>query len=273
VVEKALKPFFIDAIAVTRGPGLMPCLLVGVETAKALSYAWQKPIIGINHLEGHIYSVEDGYREVSRFPSLALIVSGGHTELVLIKKLGHYQCIGQTRDDAVGECFDKVAKILGLGYPGGPAISKSARKGRKNKFLMPRPMIDSPGFDFSFSGLKTHILYLVREISKPHLRNLIPDITVDFEEAVADVLVSKTIKAALKYQVRSIIVAGGVSANQRLRQKIKKAAKKQNIPCFLPPLFLTGDNAVMIGAAACFRIRYKGFDSLFTLKAEPDLSL
>jgi len=282
----------IDAIAVTYGPGLMIALLVGLEAAKSLAYAWDKPLIGVNHLEGHIYSIlgADDARglyaraqlDTSFFdsPNIALIVSGGHTELVLIKTYGKYQVLGRTRDDAAGEAFDKVAKILGLPYPGGPAISRIAQHGLVDKFNMPRPMLDSQDFNFSFSGIKTHVLYLAQKLKKTERfqtsrgsEPFVSDIAACFQEAVVDVLVAKTIAAALHHQVKSIIVTGGVSANQRLQEKMAQAAKIENLKCYFPAPTLTGDNAAMIGIAAYLKAKHNGYDDIFTLCPDPNLKL
>src|SRR3989338_4717015 len=279
----------VDAIAVTYGPGLMVSLTVGVETAKAFSYASGLPIIGVNHIEGHIYSVlADGVVSygknaeselTARFfsaPALALIVSGGHTELVKIERYGSYEYIGRTRDDAAGEAFDKVAKMLGLQYPGGPAISKLAVNGRRDAYDIPRPMMDSDDFQFSFAGLKTHVLYSVEKLKKEYgedgFRALIPDIAASSEEAICEVLIAKTARAALANGISSIIVTGGVSANSRLRELFREAAFAYDFTVYFPQLSLTGDNAGMIGIAGYLKARYTGkYDDAFTLRANPDL--
>ena len=207
-MQNETKP---DAIAITKGPGLVTSLRIGVDTARTLSFFWGVPMIGVNHLEGHIYASVLQNTAIE-FPALCLVVSGGHTELVLMKKHLDYKIIGETRDDAAGEAFDKVAKILDLGYPGGPEISKLAKEGNPKAIDFPRPMIDSKDFDFSFSGLKTAVLYYVKNL-KPKTYNLKPDICASFEQAVVDVLVAKTICAAKKYKVKTVILGGGVSAN------------------------------------------------------------
>ena len=277
----------IDVIAVTEGPGLIPALMVGVNFAKTLAYLWEKPLIGIHHIEGHIYanfineisaisnfqfpiskqiqnSKSNNYKlratNQIKFPILCLVVSGGHTQLVLMKNHLHYEIIGQTLDDAVGEAFDKVARILNIGYPGGPAISAHAEKFeiRNSKFEIkfPRPLINKQGFNFSFSGLKTAVLYETKK--HPKLlgdKKYISAVCHEFQQATIDVLISKTIKAAEKYQPKTIMLAGGVSANKELREQLGLAIKK-NIPntCYMiPDTSLTGDNAAMIAAAAAFR--------------------
>ncbi|MFH1671253.1 MAG: tRNA (adenosine(37)-N6)-threonylcarbamoyltransferase complex transferase subunit TsaD, partial [Candidatus Portnoybacteria bacterium] len=263
VLEQAIKEAGnpkIDLIAATKGPGLIPCLLVGVNFAKALAYSWDKPIVGINHLEGHLYANLIKNPKIN-FPALGLIVSGGHTQLVLMKDHGQYQLLGETRDDAAGEAFDKVAKLLGLGYPGGPEISKRAEKGNANTFNLPRPMISSKDFDFSFSGLKTAVLYQVKKIPKitPELKS---EICYEFEQAVADVLVLKTIKASKELKVKTIMISGGVAANIKLREEMTEKVKKElpQVELRIPEITFCTDNAVMIAAVACFR----------KLKAQPN---
>lgn len=278
VLKKTLEQVFpaknIDAIAVTNAPGLIIALLVGLEAAKSLAFAWNKPLIGVNHLEGHIYSVlaESGIKNGSFFnsPNLALIVSGGHTELILIHKYGDYQVLGRTRDDAAGEAFDKVAKILSLPYPGGPAISKAAAKGSADAYKMPLAMLKSQNFDFSFAGIKTHVLNLVKELKCSSVP-FIADIAASFQEAICDILVAKTIAAALHHRIKSIIITGGVSANERLREKFQEAARIENLNCHFPSLELSGDNAAMIGIAGYLKARSNQFDDIFKLKAKPKI--
>lgn len=239
----------IDAIAVTHGPGLEPALWVGVNFAKALSALWDLPLIPTNHMEGHISAVLLEEKPIrTNFPAIALLVSGGHTELVLAKSWGDYKIIGETQDDAVGEAFDKVARMLSLGYPGGPEISKLAKTGKRDAIPLPRPMISQTNFNFSFSGLKTAVLYYMRDNKKTDKA----DIAASFEEAAADVLISKTLRAAEKHKARSIIIGGGVAANTHLRNELKRRTKKRlpDISVFLPSPKLTTDNAAMIGAAA-----------------------
>jgi N6-L-threonylcarbamoyladenine synthase len=220
-LENTDKPK-VDAIAVTYGPGLEPALWVGITYAQALGYIWNLPVIPINHMEGHIVSVlmREKKKTALRFPTLALLISGGHTELVLSKKPLEYKIIGRTRDDAVGEAYDKVARMLSLSYPGGPEIARLAEKYRKEKkkkasWSFPRPMIHTPDFEFSFSGLKTSVLYRVKD------RKLTPaqkaEIAKEFEDAIRDVLITKTRKAILSYKPKSLVVAGGVIANAHIR--------------------------------------------------------
>ena len=291
VLEESLKkakitPEKIDLIAVTQGPGLIPALLIGVDAAKTLSYIWKKPLLGIHHIEGHIYAnfIENkntkqlkspaelkakSYDLKASFPILCLVVSGGHTQLVLMKKHLHYEIIGETLDDAAGEAFDKVARILGLGYPGGPVISKiasnyqpktiyPARAVVNQKLVLPRPMLNSKDFNFSFSGLKTAVLYKVKKINlQTKNYKLQTVLAYEFQQAVVDVLVSKTIAAAKKYNPKTIMLAGGVSANKELRKQLEKAVV-ENLPTTnyqLPTMEYTGDNAAMIAAAAYFRFQ------------------
>jgi len=264
-----LRPPKIDAIAVTVGPGLAPALWVGVNFARALAYIWKKPIIPVNHLEGHIYTnllgqigklkTQNSKLKTFEFPVLCLIVSGGHTELVLMHGYRKYKIIGETLDDAAGEAFDKVAKMLGLGFPGGPEIAAHAAKvktkSEKLKIKLPRPMINADNFDFSFSGLKTAVLYALRDLTvKFPLAKIRSVMAREFQNAVVDVLVSKTIKAAKRYKVKTVMIGGGVAANQKLRAELGKALKHSSPgTCYLTPdPSLTGDNALMIALAGYF---------------------
>lgn len=264
----------IDAIAVTAGPGLITSLRVGVDVARTLAWAWGKPLVGVNHLEGHIYANWIGHATCNTqhvtFPAVVLIVSGGHTELVLMTGHGKYRLLGATRDDAVGEAFDKVAKILGLGYPGGPAVSKAAERGNPDAIAFPRPMINSKDFDFSFSGLKTAVLYRVRDSNfKLQTSKFTADVCASFEKAAVDVLVEKTIRAAVKYKAKAVLLAGGVSANRRLRKDLGYAIAER-LPTThysLPTLEFTTDNAAMIAAAGYFRARKRQF--VDPMKLEP----
>ncbi len=267
------KPQFL---AVTAGPGLITSLLVGVQTAQILSYAWDIPLIGVNHIEGHLYaSWLEGKPYI--YPALALIVSGGHTELILIKEQGKYEYVGKTLDDAAGEAFDKVAKILELGYPGGPIISKLAQKGNSSTFSLPRPMIASGDFKFSFSGLKTAVLYLVWDLkkAKKFSQKVVPDICASFEQAVVEVLVEKTLRAAKEYNVKMIVIGGGVSASVHLRKTLQEECKKRlpKVQCFIPSLQYCTDNAAMIAAAAYFHSHKNKSQSWRAVKADPGMVL
>ena len=263
-----------DYIAVTNGPGLITSLLIGLETAKTLSYVWQKPLVGVNHLEGHLYSFLLSQKtEISNlFPSLGLVVSGGHTELVLMKNHCQYKKIGQTLDDAAGECFDKTAKLLKIGYPGGPIISRYAEKGNPYKYDLPRPMINSDNYNFSFSGLKTAVLYQSKKI-KP--KKILPDFCASFQQAVIDVLVAKTIKAAKEHKVKNIILGGGVIANKELRGQLAEKTKQKlpEINLFIPELKFCTDNAAMIAIAAYLHIAKKDFIPWQKIKVDPNLEL
>lgn len=280
-LKEAERPS-IDAIAVTYGPGLEPALWVGINFVRALSYVWNIPIVPINHMEGHLLSAltqVDGKSMAtngSNRPILGLLISGGHTELVLMKDWLSYELIGQTRDDAVGEAYDKVARMMGLPYPGGPEVSKLADKDREdagtNPFTLPRPMIDADNFDFSFSGLKTAVLYHIKEkgelteIEKEHMSRA-------FEDAVVEVLWKKTAKALIETGAKTLTIGGGVSANARIRRDFAKNITEEfpDVTLVIPPKELSTDNAVMIGIAGYFRALRKEFNS--DIRAEGTLSL
>ena len=278
-IPKIQKPD-IDLIAVTYGPGLEPALWVGLNFAKALSLVWDIPVIPVNHMEGHIFSaLKKGGKQFStclpagRFPILSLLISGGHTELVLVKKWMDYEIIGETRDDAAGEAFDKVARLLGLPYPGGPEISKLAKLKTKLKYRLPRPMINSANFDFSFSGLKTAVLYLTQKLGKLSYEMKV-SIAKEFQDAVTDVLVMKTMKAVKKYKIKTILVGGGVSANEQIRKTLTREAKKENINIYFPEKELAVDNSIMIAMAGYFRYLSKSKPpNIRTLKACGNLRL
>jgi N6-L-threonylcarbamoyladenine synthase len=253
----------LDGVAVTVGPGLAGSLLVGVNVAKAIALAHRRPLIGVNHLEGHIYAnwLTEGSRPI--FPLICLIVSGGHSDLVLMKGHGEYVLLGRTRDDAAGEAFDKAARILGLGYPGGPAIDQAARNGTAS---MPLPRAWLKGTDdFSFSGLKTALLRLAiaGQITSP------ADAAASFQQAVVDVLVAKTIAAAREHHVRQILLAGGVASNSLLRQRLVESSP---LPVLIPPLPLCTDNAAMIAACGYYRFQAGKIDGL-DLDVVPGLKL
>jgi N6-L-threonylcarbamoyladenine synthase len=346
LTKAKIKPRSIDLISVTEGPGLIPALLIGVNAAKTLSYIWRRPLLGIHHIEGHIYanfifdeiSVSSKFKVQSskfplpptpspigrgwperqgegkiKFPILCLVVSGGHTQLVLMKKHLDYKIIGQTLDDAAGEAFDKVARILGLGYPGGPTIAKAAMQHYKkinkslshvsclmsHKISLPRPMINSNNFNFSFSGLKTAVLYETRK--HPKLlkdKKYIAALCHEFQQAAIDVLVAKTIKAAQKYHPKTIMLAGGVSANKELRKQLREAVKKELKNIYpvksakggakqfngagyqIPATKYSIDNAAMIASAAYFRWkkmnnnqRKRAFQNWKALEADANLKL
>ncbi len=248
----------IDLIAITHGPGLGPALLVGISFAKTIAMTHQKPLIGVNHMRGHMYSNWLNPKSEflnPKFPILHLVVSGGHTELVFMKDYEDFSLIGETMDDAVGEAFDKVARLLGLGYPGGPAISKIAANGNPKRFPLPRPMLHSKNFDFSYSGLKTAVLYLLRDLREQKIEineQTKADIAASFQEAAIDVLIQKTFRAAKELGVDSVMLSGGVSANKLLRDEFEKAANKNSLRYSRPPMEYTTDNAVMIAVAGYF---------------------
>jgi N6-L-threonylcarbamoyladenine synthase len=251
----------IDYVAVTSGPGLVTSLILGMATAKTLAFANNLPLLAINHMEGHIYSnwlsnsslVKNSQKY---FPALVLLVSGGHTELILMTSHGQYKILGQTLDDAAGEAYDKVAKLLNLGYPGGPIVSHLATFGDEQAYNFPRPMLDKANYDFSFSGLKTAVLYTL-EKKKQISQKDIKDICASFQKALLEVLVKKTIRAAKEYNVKSIMLAGGVSANRALQENLIEQSKEIKIPFFYPELKYTGDNAAMIAVAAYYNIMMK----------------
>lgn len=259
VIEQALQNAHmnlsdVDAIAVTRGPGLSGSLVVGINAAKGLSLGSGLPLIGINHLEGHLYSAwldksEENTPSEPRFPLMGLIVSGGHTELILMEDHLTYQRLGGTLDDAAGEAFDKVARLLGLSYPGGPAIEKTAQDGNPKHTNFPRAWLPDT-WNFSFSGLKTAVLRVVREIEKQNQPVPTTNLAASFQAAVVDVLAEKTIQAAKAFNAKDILISGGVSANKALREHILSEAK---IPVHIPPISLCTDNAAMIAAAGCYR--------------------
>jgi N6-L-threonylcarbamoyladenine synthase len=259
IVEQALQQAHLtledlDGIAVTRGPGLSGSLVVGLNTAKGIALANELPIIGINHLEAHIYSawLDSPDRSTERdpeFPLLALIVSGGHTELSLMTDHLEYQRLGGTLDDAAGEAFDKVARLLGLTYPGGPAIELAAEGGNQRAFSFPRAWLED-SWDFSFSGLKTAVLREVRRLEETDLQLPVNDLAASFQAAVVDVLVNKTLSAAREFSAKDILVAGGVSANQDLRQSFQENSE---FTVHIPPLALCTDNAAMISGAGYYR--------------------
>jgi N6-L-threonylcarbamoyladenine synthase len=238
----------IDLLATTQGPGLVGSLLVGVNAAKGLAFALDKPLIGVNHLEGHLLAIF--LQETVSFPFLALIVSGGHTDLYIVRDFGNYELLGRTRDDAAGESFDKVAKMLGLGYPGGPEIQKIAKTGNPTVIKFPRPMPNKKSMDFSFSGLKTAVRTHLEKRSNGKIEKFsFPDIAACFQDAVTDVLVSKAMLAAQDNDLDRVVVTGGVAANSDLRLKMTKVGNEKGISTHFPkPVFCT-DNAAMIALA------------------------
>lgn len=282
VIEESLgneKLENITHIAVTAGPGLIGSLLVGFNTAKALAYSLDIPIIPINHIEGHIYSAL-AEREKVEFPILALTVSGGHTSLTLVKDHLEYENIGLTLDDATGEAFDKVAKLLDLGYPGGPVVSKLAKgfrdQGKTAEIIFPRPILNDGTFNFSFSGLKTAVLTKVKQLTangESLSDNIKAEICCAFEDAVVEVLVQKTLKAAEQYNPKSVILAGGVAANKRLREELSRQLESNGYNLILPSPELCGDNAAMIGVAAYYHILKNDIKSWNEISVASNLKL
>lgn len=310
-----LKQPKLDALAVTTGPGLITSLISGIETAKTLAFAWNIPIISVNHIEGHIYAnfisaqktqakeltaKKSPSRKDIKFPAIVLTVSGGHTLLALLQGHGKLKTIGETRDDAAGEAFDKAAKMLKLGYPGGPLISAEAEKffnsnlqfansNKKNQaqiknrqsliedqnlqITLPRPMLESANFDFSFSGLKTALRYSLEK--DKNWQNRIPEYCAEFQQAVIDVLIHKTIHAAKKYQAQSIMLSGGVSANTELRRQFaqKITALLPAVPFFIPDLKYTTDNAAMVACAGYFKAQRREFTPWQNLRVNCNLEL
>lgn len=254
---KKSKPGFkleeISQIAYTQRPGLEIALLIGAHTARALGYIWGKPLAPVNHIKAHIWSVllRKHNSQKIKFPAVCLVVSGGHTQLWLLQSFKKMKILGQTKDDAAGEAFDKVGRLLGLSYPGGPAIEKKAKKGNPQVFAFPRPMIDSGDYNFSFSGLKTAVLYTIRKLRTKNKKD-IADLAASFQQAVIDVLVSKTLKAAQDFKARTVMLTGGVAANQSLRKTFQDKLKKGplHLTCLLPPTAFSTDNAAMVGIAA-----------------------
>jgi N6-L-threonylcarbamoyladenine synthase len=257
VVEEALEKAGIsaaglDGVAATQGPGLAGALLVGFSFAKAYAYALNIPFSGVNHLEGHIHSVLLA-PDPPVFPFAALLVSGGHTNIYHVTSRTGFELMGQTLDDAAGEAFDKVSKMLGLGYPGGAVISRLAVQGDPNNILFPRTYLDKTRFDFSFSGIKTAVKRYLE--THPEYRDHIPDIAAGFQEAVVDVLTGKLINAAEEKACSHVAIVGGVAANQRLREKARAAALEKGVSLHLPPIALCGDNAAMIASAGCYYLK------------------
>lgn len=272
VIEEALKDAKkdlkdIDAIAVTYGPGLVGALLVGVSAAKALAFASKKPLIGVNHIEGHVCANYITHKDLKP-PFICLIVSGGHTHLVEVLDYGKFEILGHTRDDAAGEAFDKIARALGLGYPGGPLMDQNAKKGDKKAIEFPRACINEDSFDFSFSGLKSSALnYLNSQKMKGEEIN-IADVAASYQEAIVDVLVHKASKAAKEKGYDTIVLAGGVASNSRLREKFEKTEFKIKYP----ESILCTDNAAMIGCCAYYKFLKREFSNM-SLNAVPNLKI
>ena len=276
IIEEAMEEAYVqfsdlDAIAVTEGPGLVGALLIGVNAAKALAFAHNLPLIPVNHIAGHIYANQ--LEQPLEFPLLALVVSGGHTELVYMKEHGSFEIIGETRDDAAGEAYDKIGRVIGVPYPGGKHIDEMAQLG-EDTFKFPRAMVNEDNYDFSFSGLKSAFINKVHNAEQKGEELNREDLATSFQQAVVDVLVTKTIRAAKEYNVKQIILAGGVAANSGLRAGLSAAVETEltDVPLIIPSLSLCGDNAAMIGAAAFLdKDQYK--DTNLALNAQPGLTL
>ena len=276
VIEQALAGADVtldelDAIGVTYGPGLVGALLVGVAEAKAISYAKGIPLVGVHHIEGHISAnyIENPDLEP---PFGCLVVSGGHTHLVAVKDYGEYEILGRTRDDAAGEAFDKVARAIGLGYPGGPKIDKAAKEGNPQAISFPRAKIGDSEYDFSFSGLKSAVLNYINGCRMKGEEISVPDVAASFQKAVTDVLVEHSMHAVREYGFKKMAIAGGVASNSALRSAMEEACRKENVKFYRPSPILCTDNAAMIGAAAYYEFQ-KGFRSDFSLNAVPNLKL
>ncbi len=273
VVEEALAEAGtsleqIDAIAATYGPGLASSLLIGLNTAKGIAFATGKPFVGINHLEAHLYSPIMANAAGEAFPMVSLIVSGGHTILAHATGIGEHEILGQTVDDAAGEAFDKIAKLLGLGYPGGPEVEKRAEQGNPAAIEFPRSMLRDASYNFSFSGLKTAVLYFLRK--NPQTR--VEDICASFQEAVVDVLVGKTVRAATERHVRTVSASGGVSVNGRFRRALTAGCAEHGLQLLLAPPGLCTDNAAMIAALGYYKFQ-SGKPNDFSLEVAPSMGL
>ncbi|MCP1103252.1 tRNA (adenosine(37)-N6)-threonylcarbamoyltransferase complex transferase subunit TsaD [Aequitasia blattaphilus] len=276
VIQEALKESNttfadIDAIGVTYGPGLVGALLVGVAEAKALAFALNKPLVGVHHIEGHIAANFIEHKELEP-PFFSLVVSGGHTHLVKVKDYGSYEIIGKTRDDAAGEAFDKVARAIGLGYPGGPKIDKVAKTGNPHAIQFPRAKVENAPYDFSFSGVKSAVLNYINQQQMKQEEILVPDVAASFQKAVVDVLVEHALRGAKDFHMDSIAVAGGVASNSLLRDEMKRACEEAGMKLYYPsPVYCT-DNAAMIGVAAYYEY-INGRRSGWDLNAVPNLRL
>ncbi|MFT8872290.1 MAG: tRNA (adenosine(37)-N6)-threonylcarbamoyltransferase complex transferase subunit TsaD [Sporolactobacillus sp.] len=274
VIEEAMQQADVswdclDAVAVTQGPGLVGALLVGVHAAKALAFAHHLPLVPVHHIAGHIYA--NRFVDELQFPLIALVVSGGHTELVLMREHGHYQVVGTTRDDAAGEAFDKVARTLGLPYPGGPEIDRLSRHAHA-ALPFPRAWLEEGSLDFSFSGLKSAVINYVHHAEQVGDQVDKADVAASFQDSVADVLVRKTMQAAERYEVKQLLIAGGVSANHAIRSRMEAKARTAGIPLIVPPLQLCTDNAAMIAAAGTIEF-LKGARADLSLNADANLAL
>jgi N6-L-threonylcarbamoyladenine synthase len=260
----------LSGIAVTRGPGLVGSLLVGLAVAKGMAFRWGLPYVGVNHLEAHLLAIHLEH-EVP-FPYIALLASGGHTLLYCVQNLGDYLYLGSTRDDAAGEAYDKVAKMMGLGYPGGRVIDSLAKNGDRNAIRFPRARLKTSPYDFSFSGIKTSVLQYLKAQDQQSWKAHVPDIAASFQEAVVDMLINPTVNAAIAHKVNRIVLAGGVAANSRLREKINESATTKNLQVYFPSAKFCTDNAAMIALTGHHWIN-RGRRDDFALNADADLTL
>ncbi|MFW6278908.1 MAG: tRNA (adenosine(37)-N6)-threonylcarbamoyltransferase complex transferase subunit TsaD [Bacillota bacterium] len=261
----------IDAVAVTYGPGLVGSLLVGLSAAKTFSYIQEVPLIGVNHITGHIYANFISHPEIET-PVICLTVSGGHTDLLYFEDLQGYEILGRTRDDAAGEAFDKVARFLDLGYPGGPAIEELAREGNPETVDFPQAQFKDNTFDFSFSGLKTAVINYVHNKKQKGEKLKTADIAASFQQTVIDMLTKNVVRAAREYQVKSVVLSGGVAANQEFRHQLENQVAEEGLSLFYPELKYCTDNAAMIGAAAYYQYLQQDFAAL-NINPEPGLKL
>ena len=276
VIDEALREAKValselDQIAVTYGPGLVGALLVGVSAAKALAFSLDIPLVGVNHLEGHIFANFLAHKDLKP-PFVALVVSGGHTSLVQVSDYNSFKLIGQTRDDAAGEAFDKVARVMGLPYPGGPQIDKLAREGNPDAIDFPQALREKGNFEFSFSGLKSAVLNYLHNMEQKGLEVNKADVAASFQKAVVDVLVDKAIRAVRRAGMQQLVLAGGVAANSSLEGRLREAAVDEGIDFYYPDRILCTDNAAMIGCRAYYQSQYQEFSDLY-LNAVPGLAL
>lgn len=271
LAEADMRLSDLTAIGVTYGPGLVGALLVGVAEAKALAYGAGMPLVGVHHIEGHVSANFIEHPDLEP-PFVCLIVSGGHTHLVIVKDYGEFEIIGRTRDDAAGEAFDKVARAVGLGYPGGPKVDRAAKEGNPHAVEFPRGKIDGSPYDFTFSGLKSAVLNYINHAKMTGEEIYVPDLAASFQNSVVDSLVSRTVAAAKEYGYRKVAIAGGVASNSALRAAMEEACRRRNLRCYYPSPILCTDNAAMIGAAAYYEYR-KGNLAGWDLNAVPNLKL
>ena len=276
VVQEALQQGSVkldelDAVAVTSGPGLVGALLIGLTTAKALAYSINKPLIGVNHIEGHIAANYIQHQELKP-PFVCLVASGGHSHIVKVQDYDSFEILGRTRDDAAGEAFDKIARALGLGYPGGPLIDKLSAEGNPKAINFPRAFLEEGSYDFSFSGIKSAALNYLNSMKMKEEEINIPDVAASFQAAVVEVLAEKLVRSAIEHNSKYAVLAGGVAANTGLRQELKRLGEQKGIEVLYPAPILCTDNAAMIGSAADYRF-IKGVNSELTLNARPNLSI